>query len=145
MALSLIHKLCSSPQHILLLLFVYRLSGNGFTSLLVVICLTAAPELNSTRLHSARSLTRLCRNCSCSSVYSLSMDQKENTSPNSFSIVASLSYCTDRVENTASQLIYCCLLRTCCCNYLATAVVFLLISLSLPSNGSTYHNIYRER
>jgi hypothetical protein len=47
------------------------------------------------------------------------MDRTENTSPNSSSIVASHSYHTDRVGNTASQLIHNCILRIYC---LATGV-----------------------
>jgi hypothetical protein len=56
----------------------------------------------------------LSRNSSCFLLYSLGMDHIENTYPNSSSIVASRNYRTDRVENTASQLLHCCVLRICC-------------------------------
>jgi hypothetical protein len=48
------------------------------------------------------------------SLYNLGADLIENTSPNSSSIVASSRYRTDCVENTASQLLHCCILRICC-------------------------------
>jgi hypothetical protein len=51
-------------------------------------------------------------NCCCSLLYSLGTDNTENTSPNS-SVVASCSYSTDSVENTASQFLSCCVLRIC--------------------------------
>jgi hypothetical protein len=54
-------------------------------------------------------VSRLSRNRSCSSLYSVGTDRPENTLPNSFSIVASRSYYTDLVENTASKLLHFCL------------------------------------
>jgi hypothetical protein len=45
----------------------------------------------------------------------------------------------DCVENTASQLLHCCILQTCCSHYLAAAVVQLLLLWSLSSNGSACH------
>jgi hypothetical protein len=45
-------------------------------------------------------------------------------SPNSYSIVASRSYGTDRVEDTASLLLHCCVLLIRCDHYLAKAVVY---------------------
>jgi hypothetical protein len=59
------------------------------------------------------------------------MDRTENTSPNSSSIVASRSYRMDRLENTASQLLHCCLLRIWCGHYLATDVVYRAITEQL--------------
>jgi hypothetical protein len=73
-------------------------------------------------------VSRLSRNRSCSSLYSLGMDRIENTSPNS-SIVASRSCHTDRIKNTTSHLLCCCMLRICC---LATGV----FTEPFPSNGS---------
>jgi hypothetical protein len=61
----------------------------------------------------------LC-NGSWSSLYSLDTDRTGNTASNSSSIFA----------------------RFCCGHYLVTAVIWLLISQSLPSNWSTSHSIY---
>jgi hypothetical protein len=90
-------------------------------------------------------ILRLLRNRSCSSLCSLGTDRIENISPNS-------SYSHVAIARTAFQLLHCCVLRICCGhylstvvvyrkNYITTAVVYMLISRSLPSNGSTYHNI----
>jgi hypothetical protein len=79
-------------------------------------------------------ISRLACIHSFSTLCSLSTDRIESTSLNSC-IVTSHSYRTDRVENIASQLLHCSVLRICC---LATGVVWLLISL-LPSNRSTCH------
>jgi hypothetical protein len=49
-------------------------------------------------------------------------------SPNSSSVVASHSYRTDSVRNTASQLLHCCVSRICCAHYLSTAVVYTAIT-----------------
>jgi hypothetical protein len=49
----------------------------------------------------------------------LGTDFTQNTSPNN-SIVASRSCGTDRVENTASQLLHWCVLRICCSLHPAT-------------------------
>jgi hypothetical protein len=67
-------------------------------------------------------------NYSCSSLHTLIMDCIESTSPKSSSIVASRSYRTDCMENTASQLLHCCVLWICC---LAMGVFAELC----PSNG----------
>jgi hypothetical protein len=56
-------------------------------------------------------------NRSYSSLYTLGTDRIINTSPNSYYIVASCSYRTDRV------LLHCYVLRICCDHYIATAVV----------------------
>jgi hypothetical protein len=72
-------------------------------------------------------VSRFSRNRSCSSLYSIGTERKENTSSNN-SIVASRIYPTDRVENTASQLLHCCVLRICC---LTTGV----FPKPFPSNG----------
>jgi hypothetical protein len=72
-------------------------------------------------------VSRLSRNRTSFSFYSLCTDRIENTSLN-VSVPASRSYRTDRVENTASQLLHCCLLRICC---LATGV----FAEPFPSNG----------
>jgi hypothetical protein len=61
------------------------------------------------------------------SLCSLGTDRIENNSPNS-SLVAIRSYRTDRVENTGSKLLHCCMLRICC---LATGV----FAEPFPSNG----------
>jgi hypothetical protein len=45
-------------------------------------------------------VSRLTRNHSYFSLYSLCTDHTENSSPNSSSIVASCSYRTDRIDNT---------------------------------------------
>jgi hypothetical protein len=86
--------------------------------------------------------TVIDRNRSCSSLYSLGTDRTENISRQFFLLL----HPTDCVENTASQLLDCCVLRPLCNNerclrsyYLA--VLRLLISLLLPSNGSTCHRI----
>jgi hypothetical protein len=47
-------------------------------------------------------VSRLPRNRSSCSSYNLGTDRTENTSPNSSSTVASISYHTDHVENTTS-------------------------------------------
>jgi hypothetical protein len=73
-------------------------------------------------------VSRLSRNRSRSLLYSLGMYRTENTSPNNSSIAASRSYRTDRVENTASHLLHCCVLRIC---RLETAV----FAEPFPSNG----------
>jgi hypothetical protein len=44
----------------------------------------------------------------------LGTDRIGNTSPNNSSIVASRRYRTDRVENTSSLSLHCCVLRICC-------------------------------
>jgi hypothetical protein len=64
---------------------------------------------------------------SCSSLYSLGTDRTENTSPNS-SIVASHSCHMDHVENTALQLLHCCMLTN--------------LSQPLPSNGHCLQSHY---
>jgi hypothetical protein len=106
-----------------------------FTSLLASHCLTiqsllqlinsqAGSHLTSTSYSSHGSLkTRLSCNHSCSSVYSLGTDHIENTSPNSSPVVASHSYRTNCVQNIASQLLHCCMLRICCGRYIIPAVV----------------------
>jgi hypothetical protein len=48
------------------------------------------------------------------SIWSLGTDHMENSSPNSSSIVASRSYHTGHVKNSASQLLHCCVLQICC-------------------------------
>jgi hypothetical protein len=52
----------------------------------------------------------------------------ENTSPNRSSIVASHNCCTNRVEHSASQLEHWCVLGICCGHYLATGVVYRVIT-----------------
>jgi hypothetical protein len=48
------------------------------------------------------------------------------------------SLCTDHIENTTPLLLWNCCVRVCWeTRYLETAVVYLLISWSLPSSGST--------
>jgi hypothetical protein len=71
------------------------------------------------RNNSQRTIDSLC---------SLGTDTIENNSPKTSPIVASRSYRLDRVENTASQLLHCCILRICC---LATGV----LAEPFPSNG----------
>jgi hypothetical protein len=108
-----------------------------FTSLLAGDYLTVNTLLQLTPRLAANShqpptiLTAVSRHSSISSwplLYSLGTDRTENTSPNSFSIVVSRSYLTDRVEKTASRLLHCCVLRICCGHYLATAVVYIAIT-----------------
>jgi hypothetical protein len=53
------------------------------------------------------------------------MDRIQNTASNSYSIVASRSCGTNRVENTSSQLVYWCMLGICC---LATGIVYRVIT-----------------
>jgi hypothetical protein len=50
-------------------------------------------------------VSRLSRNRSCSALSSLRMDNIENTSPNSFSIVASRSYRSDLIQTTIPLLL----------------------------------------
>jgi hypothetical protein len=64
---------------------------------------------------------------------SLGTDSTENNSDQ-------FSYLTDRIENAASQLIYCCLFRNCCLEPSLFAESFLILR-PLLSNGSTCHNI----
>jgi hypothetical protein len=71
--------------------------------------LATVPQLTPTLLTAVSSL---CRNRSCFSLYNLGTDRKGNTS-SSF-IVPLRTYRMDHVENAASQLPYCCLLRICC-------------------------------
>jgi glutaminase len=56
------------------------------------------------------------------------MEVFETTSPRASAnisyIVASRSYLTDRVKDTVSQLLHCCVLLMCCDHNLATAVVY---------------------
>jgi hypothetical protein len=59
-------------------------------------------------------ISRLSRNRSCSSLYSISTGHRGNTSPKRYSIVASCSYHADCIENTTFQLLHCCLLQICC-------------------------------
>jgi hypothetical protein len=143
------------------MLYLHRLShGNGFqhlsssasvfTALLVGnwLKLTLCSNWQTPRLaaisHQPPTLlaavSRLSRNRSCSSLYSLGTDRIENASPNSSSIAASLTYRMDRVENTSFQLLHYCLLWICC---LATGVIQLLIWRWLPTNWPTCHNIIR--
>jgi hypothetical protein len=61
------------------------------------------------------------------SLCSLSTGRIENTSPTS-SIVALCSYRMDCVENTASKLLHCCMLRICC-------LAMDMFAEPLPSNG----------
>jgi hypothetical protein len=56
------------------------------------------------------------------------MDRVGNISPNSSSIVASRSRRADCVENTASQLVRLYVLGICCDHYLATAIVYKVIT-----------------
>jgi hypothetical protein len=53
---------------------------------------------------------------------------QRKSSPNISPIVASRNCCTDRVENTASQLVHWCMLRICCGYRLTTAVVYRAIT-----------------
>jgi hypothetical protein len=59
--------------------------------------------------------------------YNTSARTAQKISPNS-SIVVSRRCRTDRVENTASQVVHLCLLGICCGHYLATAVVYRVIT-----------------
>jgi hypothetical protein len=137
--------LCSSLQHVrnvLSLSYLHCLSRtNGFqhrtflSYRVHVLTSRRLSQLNPTLL---TAVSILLLNRSCSSLNSLDTDRTENIFPKSSSIVASLSYLTDSVENTASELLHCCLLRVCCSHYLALNVAQLLISRSLPSNGSQY-------
>jgi hypothetical protein len=118
----------------------------GFRTVLVP-QLPASPSNSSLRLNSSIPLThslhstnsqdgghltltssRLSRNRSCSSLYSLGTDRIENSTRNSSSIVASRRYRTGRIENTDSQLLHCCVLRIWC---LAKGV----FAESFPNNG----------
>jgi hypothetical protein len=56
------------------------------------------------------------------------MDCIETSSPNRSYIVASRSCRTDRIENTTSQLVHSCVLGICLGHYLATAVVYRVIT-----------------
>jgi hypothetical protein len=78
-------------------------SASVFTSLLAGDFLTSNSYSSNCRLKTL--------NCSCCWLYNLSMDRIENTSPNSFFIVASCSYRMNCVENSTSQLLHCCV----CC------------------------------
>jgi hypothetical protein len=93
-------------------------------------------------------VSRLSHKRSCSSLCSLGTDSIENSPSNSYSIVASLRYRTDRIENTAFHLLRCCVLQVCC---LATGV----LAEPFPSNGclcwlhsscleQICHNIYSK-
>jgi hypothetical protein len=88
-----------------------------FMSLLAADCLTNNSYSSKCSLKILDSLNR----------YIASAWTALKTSPNSSSIVASHSYRTDRVQNTASQLLHCCVLQICC----LTMVVF---AEALPSN-----------
>jgi hypothetical protein len=86
-------------------------------------------------------------NDSWPSLYRLCTDHTQNTVSNSLYIVASRSFIMDRVEKpfpTALLLLRAYLLRPlathgCCLqsNYLATAIIYLLISRLLPDNRSS--------
>jgi hypothetical protein len=80
-------------------------------------------------------VSRLSRNRSSSSLYSLGTDRKENASQRFFA--ASRSYSTDSVENIASQLLHCCLLRNCC---LAAGVSAGFTVLALSKHATIYIN-----
>jgi hypothetical protein len=95
-----------------------------FKSLLSGDCLTTTPRLTAISHKPPALLTAVS---GLSSLYSLGTDRIGNTSPNS-SLVASRNYRMDGVENTASQLLHCSVLRICC---LATGV----FAESFPSNG----------
>jgi hypothetical protein len=114
-------------------------TASMFTSLLAGNCLTTNSYSSNCCLK-----TLLFHNHSCS-LYSLTMDHKENAFPNSSSIVASRSYHKDSTYNIASQLFHCCVLWICCGHYIATAVAQLLISQSLPSIGSICHSILNKK
>jgi hypothetical protein len=76
-----------------------------FTSLLAGDCHTTNSHFSNCRLKTL--VIAAAPRC-------LGTDRKENAPPNSFSIVASRNFCTTGVDNTASQLLHCCLLRICC-------------------------------
>jgi hypothetical protein len=94
--------------------------------------------LITTSYSSNITVSRLYRNHSCSSLYTLGTDSIRNTSPNS-SVVASCSYCTDRVENTDSQLLLRCFLQVCCLVTGVNTYISLLIQLEYES---TYVSLF---
>jgi hypothetical protein len=124
--LLLIHTFCSSLQHVLSLLSL--LSSPVDVPLLLGSCPSRLVAISHQPPTLLTAVSRLSHNHSCSLIYSLGTDCIENTSPNNYSIVASCSYCTDYVKNTASQLLHCCVFRICCGRYLATAVVYTAIT-----------------
>jgi hypothetical protein len=77
---------------------------------------------------------------SSTSSYSLRMERIENVSPNSSCIIASRTYDRDCVENIASQLLHCSVLRICC---LITGV----FAEPFPGNGCLcwVHRSYLEQ
>jgi hypothetical protein len=78
-------------------------------------------------------VSRLSCNRSCSSLYSLCTDRTENTASNSSPFLHARLFRLLPSNGRCLQS-----------HYLATAVLELLISWSLSSNGSTYHNTRRD-
>jgi hypothetical protein len=117
---SLIHALYSSLQYLLSLslLYLHRLSRGN--------CFKRSSFLNF-RAHAltGRRLSQRTKLLDIYCLQHLGTDRIVNTVSNSSSIVVSRSCCTDRLENTASQLVLWCVLGFC---YLSTSVVCRVIT-----------------